>query len=97
MNDYHLEQDVKISAAQMLQNMKHANGTAFIPSGALVYISTDDPDGVCLNCAVKGKLCKDMKSPKPIGCPEDVSYIGSRNSSENTEFVHLLRFTHLLL
>ena len=40
--------------------------------GSLVYISTDDPDGVCLNCWAKGKECSEHSSPKPLGCPEDV-------------------------
>ena len=52
--------------------MKFRNGTPIIPAGALVYISTDDPDGQCRNCFVKGKACSAYESPKPVGCPEDV-------------------------
>ena len=37
-----------------------------------VYISTDDPDGKCKGCLVQRKPCEEYKSPKPVGCPEDV-------------------------
>lgn len=65
--------DVKISAAEIVKNLHFPNGTSIIPTGALVYISTDDPDGKCLHCVAQRKPCESFSSPKPEGCPEDVS------------------------
>jgi hypothetical protein len=65
-------QEVKIGAAEMLRNLQFPNGTAIIPRGALVYLSTDDPDGLCTGCLVMRKPCEEYKTPKPVGCPEDV-------------------------
>lgn len=65
--------DVKLSASDILKNLKHLNGSAIIPPGSIVYLSTDDPDGVCLNCYVQRKPCESYSPPKPVGCPEDVS------------------------
>ena len=48
-----------------------------IPRGALVYISTDDPDGLCENCYVERKPCTAYTVPKPPGCPDDVSGVVS--------------------
>jgi hypothetical protein len=50
-------------------------GVPIIPAGAFVYISTDDPDGVCRGCTVKGQDCSHYRSgEKPEGCPEDPSW-----------------------
>ena len=66
--------DVKISASEILSNLHYENGTVIIPPGSLVYLSTDDPDGVCKGCAVKGRDCTTYpKGSKPVGCQEDVS------------------------
>ena len=40
--------EVKIGARQMVKNLRFLNGTSIIPAGALVYLSTDDPDGLCI-------------------------------------------------
>ena len=68
-----LEQEVKIGAQEIVDNLHFPNGTAMIPAGAMVYISTDDPDGLCKNCLVNRKPCNTYTTPKPPGCPEDVS------------------------
>lgn len=68
--------DVKISATEIVQNLNITDdsGKLIIPPGSLVYISTDDPDGVCKGCTDKnGHACENLPSPKPEGCPEDVS------------------------
>ena len=64
---------MKISAEDIVKNLHFPNGTAIIPPGYLVYLSTDDPDGVCLHCLVNRQPCETYKTPKPPGCPEDVS------------------------
>jgi hypothetical protein len=66
-------QDVKISAAEIVENLHYPNGTAMIPPGSVVYISTDDPDGLCKGCMVNRQSCNTYQTPKPPGCPEDVS------------------------
>jgi len=66
--------DVKISATEIVKNLHFPNGTAMIPRGAMVYISTDDPDGICRGCMVLRKSCNKYSSPKPVGCPEDPSW-----------------------
>ena len=62
---------MKISAAEIVRNLNitGADGLQIIPPGSLVYISTDDPDGVCAHCFVKGKSCDQYSEPKPVGCP----------------------------
>jgi len=46
-----------------------------IPKGSIVYLSTDDPDGVCQNCVAQRKPCDSFqKGSKPTGCPEDPSW-----------------------
>eukprot|EP01036_Dinobryon_divergens_P026489 gene26490-35150_t len=66
--------EVKIGAEEMVKNLHYKNGTAIIPRGSLVYISTDDPDGKCKGCLVQRKPCEEYRSPKPVGCPEDTSW-----------------------
>jgi len=66
--------DVKISAQEIVENMKYANGTSMIPRGSVVYVSTDDPDGLCRGCMVQRKACNTYNTPKPVGCPEDTSW-----------------------
>ena len=67
--------EVKIGASDMVRNLRYENGTAIIPSGSLVYLSTDDPEGLCKGCTdAKGQPCERFpKGSKPVGCPEDVS------------------------
>lgn len=66
-------QEVKIGASDIVKNLHFPNGTAIIPPGSVVYVSTDDPDGICKNCLFNRKPCDTYPSPKPVGCPEDVS------------------------
>ena len=67
--------DVKISASDMVKNLRFANGTSIIPRGAVVYLSTDDPDGVCKNCVAQRKPCGTFeKGHEPMGCPPDPSW-----------------------
>jgi len=64
---------VKITAEKIVENLHYHNGTPIIPSGALVYISTDDPKGICQGCPIiigkKYFACKDLPHPRPRGCP----------------------------
>jgi hypothetical protein len=66
--------DMKPSTPEILHNLHFPNGTAIIPSGSVVYISTDDPSGTCKNCFDHGKACElyPMDETRPIGCPKDV-------------------------
>jgi hypothetical protein len=64
---------VKVSAAEIVRNLRFPNGTPIIPAGSLVYLSTDDPEGRCKDCFAQRKPCTEFPSPKPQGCPEDVS------------------------
>lgn len=57
----------------MLENLV-VDGKPIFPPGAFVYISTDDPDGVCRGCRAEGKPCEGFTVPKPIGCPDDPSW-----------------------
>ena len=67
--------DVKHSAAQILENLRFPNGTAIIPPGSMVYLSSDDPKGICENCFVNRQPCTSYaKGSKPVGCPEDPSW-----------------------
>jgi hypothetical protein len=70
------QQDVKISAAEIVQNLHFQNGTPIIPPNSLVYVATDDPDGKCKDCYVQRKPCTSYPAgSKPVGCPEDVRNI----------------------
>lgn len=73
---------MKIGAAEILQNLKFPNGSAIIPRHAVVYISTDDPDGICKDCYVQRKPCTTYTTPKPQGCPEDVSSFHSQKHTK---------------
>merc|ERR1711871_1512317 len=67
--------EVKIGASEMVTNLRFENGTSIIPRGAMVYLSTDDPDGVCKNCVAQRKPCSTFEKGKlPPGCPEDPSW-----------------------
>jgi hypothetical protein len=72
--------NVKISAEEIVRNLNvtlppEKGGGLLIPRGALVYLSTDDPDGKCRGCRVGGKPCETYPSgSKPVGCPEDPSW-----------------------
>jgi hypothetical protein len=53
-------------------NFSGPDGLPLIPRGSLLYVSTDDPEGLCTGCYAQRKPCTEYKSPKPEGCPEDV-------------------------
>lgn len=57
--DFQFKQ-VKISAAEIIENL---GGNAIIPRGAIVYISTDDPKGICENCVHQRKPCPKVSRP----------------------------------
>ncbi len=58
-------------------NFTGNDGKPIIPAGSLVYLSTDDPDGICKNCYAERKPCTTFTTlPKPVGCPEDPSWNG---------------------
>lgn len=64
---------MKIGTPEILKNLHFPDGTPVIPPGSLVYISTDDPDGVCARCTSEVKPCtQESTNPRPPGCPEDV-------------------------
>ena len=66
--------EVKLSADEILTNLHFTNGTPIIPPNSMVYMSTDDPQGICKNCYVNRQPClKYEKGSKPVGCQEDVS------------------------
>lgn len=53
----------------------HVDGKPIIPAGSVVYISTDDPDGVCKDCRVNRKPCEEYEiENRPPGCPKDPSW-----------------------
>ena len=79
----------RISAAEILSNLRFGNHTPIIPRGALVYIATDDPFGICAGCKVRNRPCESFEiGQKPVGCPEDPSWIAF------TEFGWRIRFIH---
>ena len=80
--------DVKLSAEEILQNLRFPNGTPIVPPGATVYISTDDPRGVCENCRVGRKLCSEYVPPLPVGCPADPSWAAFERFGWRVRFLH---------
>jgi hypothetical protein len=81
--------DVKIGADQIVKNLDfQVDGKPLIPKGALVYLSTDDPDGVCKGCMVQRIPCEKYESgKKPPGCPEDTSWDAFKNAGWNIRFL----------
>lgn len=65
----------------------HVDGKPLFPKGALVYVSTDDPDGLCKGCRVKAIPCEEYKSPRPPGCPEDTSWKAFSDFGWNVRFL----------
>lgn len=63
----------KISAQQIIENL---DGYRLIPRGALVYLATDDPEGICKGCTYEGMPCSAYPTPRPkqYGCPDDPSW-----------------------
>ena len=57
--------DVKIGAEEMVKNLNFAvDGKPLIPRGAIVYLSTDDPKGVCHGCMVNRIPCAQYEAGK---------------------------------
>ncbi|KAJ1444772.1 hypothetical protein M885DRAFT_626810 [Pelagophyceae sp. CCMP2097] len=63
----------KISAGDIVRNL---GGNELIPAGALVYLATDDPKGICQGCMWDRKPCDFHPKPRPksFGCPDDASW-----------------------
>jgi hypothetical protein len=81
---------VKISAGEIVENLR---GTSIIPRGALVYLATDDPDGVCKGCWANKKPCKDQLGVE--GCPKDASWDAfTRNGWHVTVLRNYTEATH---
>ena len=71
--------EVKISAEEIIQNLK---GNAIIPRGSIVYVSTDDPKGVCVGCTYKKKPCPTgPEAAHIVGCIEDPSWDAFRTKA----------------
>eukprot|EP01038_Epipyxis_sp_PR26KG_P009771 gene9771-13143_t len=79
---------VKLQASEIIANLHYPNGSAMIPKGALVYLSTDDPKGICEGCTNTRKSCDLYPSPKPEGCPEDPSWNAFIEAGWNIRFLH---------
>ncbi len=81
--------DVKLSAADIVKNLHDANGIPIIPPGSLVYVSTDDPEGICVHCYAQRQPCESFaKGSKPIGCPEDSSWSAFTLFGWKIKFLH---------
>lgn len=71
--------EVKISAEEIIKNVK---GNAIIPRGSIVYVSTDDPKGVCVGCTYKKKPCPTgPEAAAIVGCIEDPSWDAFRTKA----------------
>jgi hypothetical protein len=79
--------EVKLGADDIVKNLI-VDGKSVIPPGALVYISTDDPKGLCKGCRVQAIPCeKYEKGKKPPGCPEDTSWDAFRRAGWTLRFL----------
>jgi len=84
-------EEVKLSAEEMLRNLRFPNGTPIVPPGATVYIATDDPHGVCENCRAERKLCTEFYRRNvtvPLGCPADPSWAAFERFGWRIRFLH---------
>ena len=80
--------EVKLSAADILKNLHFPNGKPIIPPGSVVYLSTDDPDGLCTHCFAQRKPCESYeKGKRPVGCPEDTSWNAFRDFGWKLKFL----------
>ena len=77
--------EVKLPASKIVANLK---GNALIPRGALVYMSTDDPDGVCKGCMANRKPCPQGKEADEIkGCMSDPTWKAFRDNGWELVFL----------
>jgi hypothetical protein len=80
--------DVKHSATEILANLVNVDKTPIIPPGSVVYLSTDDPEGKCVNCYVNRQPCDSYKKgQKPVGCQEDPSWDAFRRAGWKLRFL----------
>jgi hypothetical protein len=66
---------VKHDAATIVANLNITDPSTklpLIPRGSIVYLSTDDPDGVCLNCLVNRIPCDNYPKGKNYYSPTTV-------------------------
>jgi len=80
--------EVKLGASDILANLVLPNGELVIPKNALVYLSTDDPKGLCEHCLVQRKPCESYPEPKPVGCPKDTSWNAFIEHGWTLRFLH---------
>jgi len=81
--------EVKIGAPEIVKNLRSPSGQLFIPPGALVYLSTDDPEGLCKNCMVQRQPCESYPAgKKPVGCPEDTTWNAFHEAGWKVRFLH---------
>ena len=80
--------DVKLGASDIIKNLIFPNGEPVIPKHALVYLSTDDPKGICENCLVQRQPCDSYPDPKPVGCPTDTSWNAFIANGWTLRFLH---------
>ena len=79
--------EVKLGAEEMLKNLV-VDGESVIPNKALVYLSTDDPKGICKGCRVQAIPCEKYEvGKKPVGCPEDTSWDAFRRAGWELRFL----------
>jgi len=75
--------DVKISASEIVENIGD-----LIPRGSVVYISTDDPKGICEGCVYKRKPCPTGAAASATpGCIEDPSWQGFTDAGWEVRFL----------
>lgn len=80
---------VKLPASEILQNLHFHDGSMMIPPGSVVYISTDDPKGICEGCTYERTPCtKFTSSPRPEGCPEETSWDAFIKFGWHIKFLH---------
>jgi hypothetical protein len=83
--------EVKIGADEIVKNLDFngPDGKPLIPKGAIVYVSTDDPKGICEHCLVQRIPCDNYeKGKKPPGCPEDPSWDAFTKAGWKIRFLH---------
>ena len=71
-----------------MKNLVLPSGEPIIPKKALVYLSTDDPKGICENCLVQRKPCDSYPDPKPVGCQKDPSWNAFIENGWTLRFLH---------
>lgn len=79
---------VKVSAEEIVRNLNNDPNTPLIPPGSLVYVSTDDPKGVCRGCTANRKPCPTGEAAKGLeGCMVDPSWDAFRKAGWELRFL----------